>query len=68
MIKPHRFILGQISDLADEGAAFLRRRRVARRPFARVYYGGGRSASYTAEGQAGRDLFLAAADLIDAAR
>lgn len=68
MVKPHRVFLERVSGYADEAAAFLRRRRLTRRPFARVYYAGGRSAAHDADGEAGRALFLAAAKVIDASR
>jgi hypothetical protein len=66
--KPQRTILGRVSAYAEEAAGFVRRRRMTRRPFARVYYRGGRSADFAAETEAGRRLFLAAAELIDVAR
>ena len=44
--KPHRVLLDRVSGYADEAAAYLRRRRTTRQPFARVYYPGGRSAAY----------------------
>jgi hypothetical protein len=68
MGKPQRTIRGRMSAYADEAVGFLRRRRITRQPFARVYFVGGRSASYDSSGEAGRRLFLAAARLIDAAR
>jgi hypothetical protein len=64
--KPHRVLLERVSGYADEGAAYMRRRRVSRKPFARVYYAGGRSADLAAEG-AGAKLFEAAAQVIDLA-
>lgn len=66
--KPHRVLMGQISGLAEEAAAFMRRRRTTRKPFARIHYAGGRSSSFAPETPEGRTLFLAAAKLIDAAR
>ena len=66
--KPHRFLIDRVTGYADEAAAFMRRRRATREPFARVYNPGGRSAGYTPEREAGRELFRAAARLIDAAR
>jgi hypothetical protein len=66
--KPQRTILGRVSAYADEAAAYLRRRRTTRKPFARVHYPGGRSADYGPETEDGRRLFLAAASLIDLAR
>ena len=63
--KPQRRILGRVSAYAEEAAAFLRRRRMTRRPFARVGYAGGRVLDYPPQTEAGRGLFLAAADLIE---
>ena len=68
MQKPHRFVIERVSGYADEAAAYLRRRRLTRKPFARVYGAGGRGAAHPPETEAGRRLFLAAARLIDAAR
>ena len=66
--SPRRRILGRVSAYAEEAAAFMRRRRMTRRPFARVHYSGGRSAAFSPDTDAGRELFRAAADLIDVAR
>jgi hypothetical protein len=66
--KPQRTILGRVSAYAEEAVGFVRRRRMTRRPFARIYYSGGRSTDFPAETEAGRELFLAAAELIDVAR
>jgi hypothetical protein len=66
--KPQRTILNRVSSYAEEAAAFMRRRRMTRQPFARVHYKGGRVVSYPSDTEAGRALFRAAADLIDAAR
>ena len=41
--KPQRTILGRVSSYAEEAAAYLRRRRITRTPFARVHYQGGRA-------------------------
>jgi hypothetical protein len=65
--KPHRLLLDRVSGYADEAGAYLRRRRATRKPFARVYYPGGRSAAFEPGTEAGRGLFLAASRLIDAA-
>jgi alkylation response protein AidB-like acyl-CoA dehydrogenase len=65
--KPHRAIVGRVTGYADEAAAYLRRRRMTRKPFARVQYSGGRTAAYDPDSEAGRAVFLAAAKLIDAA-
>jgi hypothetical protein len=66
--KPHRMIIERVSGYADEASAFLRRRRLTRRPFARVAVPGGRVIAFEADTDAGRDLFKAAARVIDAAR
>jgi hypothetical protein len=65
--KPHRFLLERVSSYADEAGAYVRRRRLSRKPFARVYHAGDRSAAHTPGTEAGRALFLAASKLIDAA-
>ena len=65
--KPHRFLLERVSSYADEAGAYVRRRRLSRRPFARVFCAGGRSAAYAPGTEPGRALFLAASRLIDAA-
>jgi hypothetical protein len=66
--KPHRVLMERVSGYADEASAFLRRRRVTRRPFARVYAPGGRGAAYPPETEEGRELFLAASRVLDAVR
>ncbi|MDQ3728004.1 MAG: hypothetical protein M3355_00285 [Actinomycetota bacterium] len=68
MQKPHRLVLDRMSGYADEAAAYLRRRRLTRKPFARVYTAGGGGATHSPATEAGRELFLSAARLIDAAR
>jgi hypothetical protein len=65
--KPHRVLLDRVSGYADEAAAYMRRRRHIRKPFARVYYRGGRSAAVLADSEEGREMFLAAAELIGVA-
>jgi hypothetical protein len=64
--KPHRVLLDRVSGYADEAAAYMRRRRVSRKPFARLYYAGGRSTDL-AENGAGADLFASAGRVIDLA-
>jgi hypothetical protein len=60
-------LLERVSGYADEAAAFLRRRRHSRKPFARVYHPGGRCLSYGRESDEGRALFEAAGRLIEVA-
>lgn len=64
--KPHR-LLDRVSGYADEAAAYMRRRRHIRKPFARVYYSGGRSSAFPADSEPGQALFLAASRVIDLA-
>jgi hypothetical protein len=66
--KPHRVLLDRVSGYADEASAYLRRRRLTRRPFARVHTPGGRTVACLPETEEGRALFLAASRVIDAAR
>ena len=65
--KPHRVLLDRISGYADEAAAYMRRRRVSRRPFARLYYPNGRSADQADDSRTGAELFTAAGRLIELA-
>jgi hypothetical protein len=65
--KPHRILLDRVSGYADEAAAYMRRRRVARRPFARLYYAGGRADDHAVDSQVGGELFVAAGRLIELA-
>jgi hypothetical protein len=67
MPKPHRVLLDRVTGYADEAGAFMRRRRLTRHPFARVYAAGGSSAEHTPESDAGSTLFTAAARLIELA-
>jgi hypothetical protein len=65
--KPHRLLLERVSSYADEAAAYVRRRRHLRKPFARTYYADGRSAAFDADSEEGRALFLAASRVIEVA-
>jgi hypothetical protein len=65
--KPHRVLLDRVSGYADEAAAYLRRRRHLRKPFARTYYPGGRSSAWAADSEQGRALFLATSRVIGVA-
>jgi hypothetical protein len=65
--KPHRVLLERVSGYADEAAAYLRRRRHLRKPFARTYYAGGRSLAFPEDCDAGAALFEAANHLIEVA-
>ncbi len=67
-MKPHRVLLDRVTGYADEASAYLRRRRLNRQPFARVWWEGDRGVALDAQSPEGRALFLAASHLIDAAR
>lgn len=66
--KPHRAIADRVSGYADEASAFMRRRRVSRQPFARVYTPGGGIQRFDADSEEGRELFRAASRIHDASR
>ncbi len=65
--KPHRILLDRVSGYADEAAAYMRRRRVSRKPFARLYYSEGRAGDHAGDSLAGAELFVAAGRLIELA-
>jgi hypothetical protein len=65
--KPHRVLLDRVSGYADEAAAYVRRRRVSRLPFARLYYANGRSSDRVEDSIDGAELFVAAGRLIEVA-
>ncbi|MGB7589503.1 MAG: hypothetical protein WBM00_12435 [Solirubrobacterales bacterium] len=60
-------LLDRVSGYADEAAAYMRRRRASRRPFARLYYPGGRATDHADDSVAGGELFVAAGRLIEVA-
>jgi hypothetical protein len=62
--KPHRILLDRVSGYADEAAAYMRRRRISRKPFARLYYAGGRATELAADSTTGAELFVAAGAVI----
>jgi hypothetical protein len=65
--KPHRVLLDRVSGYADEAAAYMRRRKVARRPFARLYYANGRAADHGIDSEEGIALFAATDRLVEVA-
>ena len=64
MQKPHRFVLDRVATYAEEGSAFLRRRRIRSLPFVRVWREGGASESLGEDSERGRRAFAAATELI----
>ena len=65
--KPHRVLLDRVSGYADEAAAYMRRRKIARRPFARLYYANGRAVDHDIDSRSGVALFEAADRLVEVA-
>ena len=61
--KPHRFLLDRVTGYGEEGMAFLRRRRMRSRPFARIWFRGGEEVALEGT-DAGDRLSAAAAMLI----
>lgn len=66
MQKPHRFLLDRVAIYAEEGSAFLRRRRIRSQPFVRVWREGGAVEAVEPESDAGRRLNAAAERLLEA--
>jgi hypothetical protein len=64
MQKPHRFVLDRFASYADEAGAFVRRRRLRSKPFARVWRPGGSIVGLDPAGTDGRRLEAAADELI----
>lgn len=67
MPKVHRLFMDRVSGYADEAGAFMRRRRLNRRTFARVHYPGGRSVEHPLESTAGSEMLTAAEELVSVA-
>jgi hypothetical protein len=66
MEKPYRFLLDRVAGYAEEGSAFLRRRRLRSRPFGRIWSAGGRIDALDPADEQHRPLFEAAAALLEA--
>lgn len=66
MQKPYRFLIDRVAGYAEEGSAFLRRRKIRSRPFARVWRPGGAAESVGLDTEPGRQLAVAADDLLAA--
>jgi hypothetical protein len=65
MQKPHRFLLDRVTGYAEEGSAFLRRRKIRGQPFVRVRREGGATEAFDADSKRGLRAFAAASALID---
>lgn len=66
MQKPYRFIVDRVSGYAEEGGAFLRRRRIRGQPFARVWRSGSAAEAVGLETDAGTRLAAVADELLAA--
>ena len=64
MQKPYRFLIGRVTTYAEEGSAYLRRRRIRSLPFVRVWHRGGVAEPIDLDDEAGRRMFAAAELLI----
>lgn len=65
MQKPYRFLLGRVATYAEEGSAYLRRRRIRSMPFVRVWSRGGAAEAVDLRGEPGARMSAAAAALIE---
>lgn len=63
MQKPYRF-LDRVAGYAEEGSAYLRRRRIRSRPFVRVWARGGVAEAIQLDDEAGDRMMAAAAALV----
>lgn len=66
MQKPYRFLVERVASYAEEGAAFLRRRRLRARTFARVWRPDGTIEVLEPDSPTGEELYGAARRLLTA--
>ncbi len=66
MQKPYRFLIDRVTTYAEEGSAFLRRRKIRSRPFARVWRSGSAVESVGLETEPGVRLAAVADALLEA--
>lgn len=64
MQKPYRFLLGRVATYAEEGSAFLRRRRIRGQPFVRVWREGQVVEAEPLDADPGRALSAVAGELL----
>lgn len=65
MQKPYRFLMDRVASYAEEGSAFLRRRRIRALPFVRIWRPGGVAEAIDPGGERGHRAFAAATALIE---
>lgn len=63
--KPHRVLIDRVSGYASEAAAYMRRRRVTRQPFARLIDAEGRGRDFHPGTPQGEALQTLSEQLID---
>ncbi len=68
MQKPNRFLLDRVASYAEEGSAYLRRRRIRSQPFVRVWREGEAVEAVAIDDEPGSPLFATAQALIEEAR
>lgn len=68
MQKPNRFLIDRVASYAEEGSAYLRRRRLRSQPFVRVWREEEAVEALAVDEAPGRALAAAAEELIEAAR
>lgn len=64
--KPHRVLIDRVSGYAAEAAAYMRRRRSTRQPFARLIDAEGRGHDHAPGSPTGDRLQAVAGELIEA--
>lgn len=64
MQKPYRF-LDRVAGYAEEGSAYLRRRRIRSQPFVRVWKRGGVAETLDPAGEPAQRMSAAASALLD---
>lgn len=64
--KPHRVLIDRVSGYAAEAAAFMRRRRLTRQPFARIIDAEGSGRDHRPGSPEGDELQVLAGELIEA--
>lgn len=65
MEKPYRFLMDRVASYAEEGSAYLRRRRIRSLPFVRVWRPGGVAEAIDPESPEGRRMSEVATALIE---
>lgn len=67
-MKGNRFLLDLVTGYAEEGGAFLRRRKQRAKPYARIYGRDGEIVSLSRNSTDGAELFAAADTLLEGSK